>query len=306
MRTNNRIVAIDFFPEAAYRYLNYDAIVCVDIIRATTTLVTSVARGRKTFAAESRAEAQRIASTLTDPIIAGEDETGAPNGYDLPNSPYQVGRRKDIWRPLILVSSYGTKLIANALDCEAVYVASLRNMTATAETLAEEGYERIAILGACSGGQHRCEDQLAAARLGKLLRARGYSPNARNTVTAIQRWSEADTELIRLGRSAESLRLTEQGDDLEYIMSHVDDVDVACATTGAEVHSAGSEVLSQTIVAAPSDPKQPEPDKRARQTSSTDRTADLSSSELSTPERNPTITLRRPMARRHRQAPMPS
>jgi 2-phosphosulfolactate phosphatase len=242
MSEHEKIVSIDFFPESAFRYLDYDAIVCVDVIRAATTLVTAVATGRQAFAAADFAEASRIASELKEPVLAGTDERVPRGTYEIANSPRAINSRCDVWRPLVLVSSDGTRLLANARGCRAVFVASLRNIAATAEVLASD-YRRVAVLGACSGGDLRCEDQIAAARLGMLLEAEGFQAVSRTTALALERWGAVDTDLIRLGRSAEHLRQTGQEADLEFIMSHVDDLDFACESNGAEVHRVADNVV---------------------------------------------------------------
>ena len=43
---NSRTVTIDAFPESAFRHLGREAIVCIDVIRTTTTLVSSRPRCR--------------------------------------------------------------------------------------------------------------------------------------------------------------------------------------------------------------------------------------------------------------------
>ncbi len=262
MPGKDRIVTIDFFPQSALRYLDHDAIVCIDVIRATTTLVTAVASGRRVFAAADFAEALRISRSLQEPVLAGSDE-GLPEGsYELPNSPSAIGSRGDVWRPLVLVSSCGTRLLANARGeaaesgwssgggahegavrgQPAVFVASLRNIAATAAWLSA-GHARVAVLGACSQGGLRCEDQIAAARLGALLRADGFEPGSRGTAQVMDCWGEVGTDLIRLGRSAELLLQTGQKEDLDFILSHVDDLDFACQSRGAEICRPSSSVI---------------------------------------------------------------
>ena len=44
-----KTVVIDCFPESVKTYRNSHVIVAVDVIRATTTVVTGVARGRRCF-----------------------------------------------------------------------------------------------------------------------------------------------------------------------------------------------------------------------------------------------------------------
>jgi 2-phosphosulfolactate phosphatase len=251
MSSTEKTVSIDFCPQSALRYVDHDAIVCLDVIRATTTLVAAVATGRRVFAAADFAEASRIARDLKQPLLAGADPRLPPGSYEIPNSPHAISTRKDIWRPLVLVSSYGTRLLANARGCRSVFVASLQNIRATAEALAAGGFHRVALLGAGSFAGLRCEDQIAAARLGALLRARGFEAGTRGTTIAMDCWGEVDTDLIRLGRSAERLVQTGQKVDLDFILAHVDDLDLACEIRDSEVHRLGDGEASESTTAAP-------------------------------------------------------
>ena len=113
----NKRVTVDVHPHNALRYVDWDAIVCVDIIRATSSLVASVMRGRETFSAASVEEALRLASELRDPLLAGEIGGIQPPNFEIQNSPAEIAAREDIDRPLILVSTSGTRLIANAASC---------------------------------------------------------------------------------------------------------------------------------------------------------------------------------------------
>jgi 2-phosphosulfolactate phosphatase len=240
-----RTVKIDAFPEAAFRYLRYDAIVCIDVIRATTTAVTAVAQGRRVFPKASVEDAFVTAERLEDPLLAGEIKEVLPEGFEMQHSPASLARRVDVHRPMVLVSSSGTHLIVNSSplgseDAPDVYLACLRNMTATAEALATR-HERVALLGAGTKGEFRCEDQMGAAWIAAKLLARGFEPEDDSTGQLVERWSHADVTLIAWGNSADYLRRTNQLDDLEFVMQHVDDLDLVCRYERGEVMRVGSD-----------------------------------------------------------------
>src|SRR5205085_231772 len=86
-----------------------DAIVAVDVIRATTTAVTAVALGRICFPVPSLEAAVRIEAKLERPLLVGELGGNMPHGFDLTNSPAALAKRTDVSRPMILLSSSGTK-----------------------------------------------------------------------------------------------------------------------------------------------------------------------------------------------------
>jgi hypothetical protein len=57
------------------------------------------------------------------------------------------------------------------------------------------------------------------------LLAAGYEPQNEQTLALVKRWSGAPVESITAGASATYLRNTGQTRDLDFILSHVDDLD---------------------------------------------------------------------------------
>jgi len=225
-------VVIDALPERATRYQNTHAVVAVDAFRATTTIVTALADGRRVFPVASVEEAAEVAAGLTNPLLAGEVAGDTPASFEINNSPYRLASRSD-QRPLVLLSSAGTKLLANARGSRAVYVACFRNLSATAEYVAQR-HEHVAVIGAGTRGEPRAEDQLACAWIALRLTQLGFEPENPTTRQEIDRWASADIALISDGPSAEYLRSTGQEDDIGYVLSHIDDLDLVVVMEGQE------------------------------------------------------------------------
>jgi phosphosulfolactate phosphohydrolase-like enzyme len=141
---------------------------------------------------------------------------------------------------MVLVSSSGTHLIVNASGRgfhgrARVYLACFRNMKRTAEFLAGR-YHQVALLGAGTRGEFRVEDQMGAAWIAEELFERGFEAEDDNTAQLVTRWSGADVGLAARGTSAEYLRRSNQLEDLEFVIEHVNDIDVVCAFEGNEIH----------------------------------------------------------------------
>lgn len=226
-------VVLDALPERAARYRDTHAIVAVDVFRATTTIVTALAGGRRVYPVASLEEALRIAATLSNPLIAGEQAGTRPDGFELNNSPAAIAALNDT-SPIVLLSSAGTRLLANAHGASATYVACLRNLTATAAHLAGR-HERVAIIGAGTRGEPRIEDQMTSSWLAERCLAAGFEPENEETAAEIARWHGASIELIRDGPSAEYLRSTGQTQDIDFVLSRVDDIDAVAVYDGREV-----------------------------------------------------------------------
>jgi 2-phosphosulfolactate phosphatase len=231
-------VVIDCFPESAERYRLHHAVVAIDVIRATTTAATALHTGRRVFPARTTDEASVVAAALRDPLLVGELGGNMPVGFDVTNSPAQIAERSDVHRPMVLVSSSGTQLILTAAGGDAVYLACLRNYSALARHLAGR-HAHIAVIGAGTRGQFRREDQIGCALVAKQLLDLGYTPENRQTVDCVKRWTtgsfDASVEAIRTGKSAEYLRKSGQEQDLEFVIAHVDDLATVPSLMGREL-----------------------------------------------------------------------
>ena len=227
-------VVIDFNPESIERYRTGCGVIAVDVIRASTTLATGTALGRRCFAAASVEEAFARAATLDQPLLAGECGGDIPEGFHMNNSPSALARRSDTERALILVSSSGTRLIRNARACEAAYLACFRNFEAAA-LYAAGRHRRIAVIGAGTRGEFREEDQMCCAWVAGLLMIRGYQPENLQTADIVARWRGAPPEACRVSRSAAYLERSGQLHDLDFILSHVNDLDMAFTIDDEEV-----------------------------------------------------------------------
>lgn len=218
-----RTVAIDCFPENVQKYQDGFAIVAVDVIRATTTAVTGVAQGRQVFAAAALEDVVALSAKLKNPLVAGELGGNMPYGFEMTNSPALLSERTDIERPMILISTSGTPVITESAKCAAGYVACLRNYSAQIAHLAGR-HDKVAAIGAGSRGEFREEDQLCCAWIARGLLEAGYEPASEETRSIIERWRDAPPDAFTGGKSVEYLRRSGQLRDLDFILSHVDDL----------------------------------------------------------------------------------
>jgi len=208
------------------------AVVVLDVIRASTTAVTALAQGRRVFPVVSVREARVVAARLSQPLLAGELEGQTPPGFDETNSPAAIEARTDFGRPLVLLSSSGTKTINEARG-RAVYVACIRNALAQTMLLIER-HPHVAIVGAATKGQFRLEDQLCAARIAEGLIAAGYRPVGR-TADLVDRCRDQPLSNIGSGASANYLRRSGQDRDLDFVLGHIDDLDAAFELIDGEI-----------------------------------------------------------------------
>jgi 2-phosphosulfolactate phosphatase len=210
------------------------AIVAVDVLRSTTTAVTGVASGRKCYPAASIEAAVPLAGRLSNPLLVGELGGSMPYGFHLQNSPAEIERRTDIERPMVLLSTSGTRLMCEAAASGLAYAACLRNVTAQVGELRGTA-GRVKLLGADSRGDFRAEDQICCARIAAGLFEAGYEPSDASTESVVERWIDAPDDAFAGGRSAQYLLDTDQSPDLDFVLAHIDDVDSVFPVTEGQV-----------------------------------------------------------------------
>jgi 2-phosphosulfolactate phosphatase len=142
------------------------AVVVLDILFATTTIVTALDAGATAvhFALDQH-EARRIASSLPagEFHIAGEDHLAAIPGFASP-LPIELSRRPGFaGKPLVYSTTNGTVALRRAQGAAVVYAASLRNAGATLAHVARHHRDRaLVIVCAGSAGTLNLEDFYAA------------------------------------------------------------------------------------------------------------------------------------------------
>jgi 2-phosphosulfolactate phosphatase len=209
------------------------ALVAVDVIRATTTAVTAVAMGRRCYPVGDLEAAFRLAASIPDALLAGEIGGIIPEGFMLSNSPAALAARGDR-RPVVLLSSSGTRLLDGIRGAPFAYVASFRNYRATIRHLAKQQLPVIAI-GAPTRGAFRTEDRMCCAWIAAGLIDSGYRAADRRTATLVRRWKSAPPKALMQSPSVRYLRRSNQLQDLAFILDHFDDVDSAFQMSDAEI-----------------------------------------------------------------------
>jgi 2-phosphosulfolactate phosphatase len=227
-------VTIDCFPESAWRYRKGYAVVVIDVVRATTTAITAVALGRRCLPVASLDTARWLAGRLADPLLIGEIDGIMPNGFDINNSPAALLKRTDLHRPAVLLSSSGTRLLQSAGSCEAVFLACLRNFSCLATHLAS-CFADVAVIGAGTRGEFREEDQMCCAWIANRLFEFGYRAGNEATADVAERWRGCRPDAWTRGKSAAYLRRSQQLDDLEFILGHIDDLQAVFTLRDGEV-----------------------------------------------------------------------
>jgi 2-phosphosulfolactate phosphatase len=228
-----KTVSICCFADGPDEYAADRALVAVDVIRATTTAVTAISMGRECHLVPTLQAAFDVASRLRNALLTGELGGQMPAGFELTNSPAQLAARADVSRPLVLLSSTGTRLMCEIRHSDSAYLACFRNYRATIDHLANN-HDDVTLIGAGTQGDFREEDQMCCAWIADGLMQRGFAPEDDVTLRFAQRWRGAPNDAFLMSQSVAYLQRSGQLRDLDFILKHFDDVD-----TPAKISASG-------------------------------------------------------------------
>jgi 2-phosphosulfolactate phosphatase len=169
-RSVDVLLAPPFTPEA----LRGAHVVAIDVLRATTTIVTALANGAAAvipvLAPEDAVEvAKRLGRDRV--LLCGERASVLIKGFDLDNSPASYAPEIVAGKTLVFTTTNGTRALRAGTTAASVRAGALVNRAAVADALAREQGE-IALL--CAGVHNRfaLEDALGAGALVDALVAR--------------------------------------------------------------------------------------------------------------------------------------
>jgi 2-phosphosulfolactate phosphatase len=165
--------------------------VVVDVIRASTSLVTLVERGagpmyvaptvdaaRRAAAEWPRAPARPAALSSSRPLLIGEEYGLAPEGFDYGNSPAVLAAAPVAGRAVIFATTNGAPALHAAAGAGTVLVGCLRNAGAVAQAAWEGTGDDGAITVVCAGrsgsaGSFGADDLYAAGVIVERIRRLG-------------------------------------------------------------------------------------------------------------------------------------
>ena len=214
-------------------------VVVVDVLRASTTVITALANGAKAIIPAATAEeAVRLASNLEKDgvVLAGERKSLKIEGFALGNSPREMTAAAVGGKTIVLATTNGTPALVAAQGGDPVLVgapANFRALAARARAVLEQRGELVVL---CAGRdkQFALEDGYTAGRLIKAVR-RGVkrlelNDAARAAIAltdAVATWTEAleGSEAARqLAEAdlAEDVRFAAKPDRFTVVPSYAD------------------------------------------------------------------------------------
>jgi len=212
--------------------------IVIDVIRATSTICQALAAGyERAFCTAEVDDARALREKLGEGVLGGERHAVRIAGFDLGNSPREY--LEPAGSTLVLSTTNGTRaIVAAALRCERVLVASLLNLSAVVEAARAYGED---VLVVCAGvkGALALDDAFVAGRIVELL---GWErTDAAEAAARLASTWNGPEEALRASRSGRNLmrNAPELEDDIPFC-ARESVLDVVPALVG--MHEAAAEL----------------------------------------------------------------
>ena len=176
--------------------------IVIDVLRASTTIITALEAGAKEVAPCTEVgEARRLAADFPagEAVLGGERGGTAVEGFELGNSPREYHPGTVEGRTVVYTTTNGTRALFRCRAAAEVLVAGFVNVSAVCRRVA--GRDRIAVVCAGTDGEVSEDDVLLAGMIAERThRQRGmtYQLNAQ-ALTARENWLAAFALPIALG-----------------------------------------------------------------------------------------------------------
>lgn len=176
-----RIVDLSVVPEATSR----ETVVVIDVLRAATTAAVALSRGAAGIRPVRTVE-EALALREADPrlLLMGEVEGVPIPGFDLSNSPVEVGATDVEGRTLVHRTTAGTQGLVIWRSAEPLLFAGLLNARATASWLLARDLTDVTLVATGVDQRDGAEDLACADHIEALLR--GGSPEAAAAVARVR------------------------------------------------------------------------------------------------------------------------
>ena len=198
-------------------------VVVIDVLRATSVIVSALARGAAEIIPVSTVEeATRLVETFPrgSTLLGGERESRKIEGFDFGNSPAEYTSEKIRGKRVILTTTNGTKAFHSVAGAKEILAGSFLNARATAQRCLVSGRD-ILIFPSGDKGRFSIEDVACGGMLiERIAERRGrhldLSDAAFSSRLLYERFKGGLVEVLRLSDHGKDLLALGLGEDLLY------------------------------------------------------------------------------------------
>ena len=172
------------------------AVVVLDVLRATTTMIAALAAGVKEIHVFEDLESAVRGKQHAEPsaLLCGERDCVAPPGFDLGNSPRAFDAAMHSGRTVLMSTTNGTRAIAATRTAAETLIGALTNASAVAHYLAQRQMD-VTLLCAGTAGQIATEDIIGAGAIVHGLQTADIEPKSDAVDIALRLFESSENDL---------------------------------------------------------------------------------------------------------------
>ncbi len=182
--SERKLVEVCYTPGQYHLYQeNFDIIVVIDVLRATSAITTALHHGVAAIIPVSTIE-EAIEYKSKGYIVGAERDGKVVDGFDFGNSPYAYMDPKMAGQTVVLTTTNGTKAIQMSKDKKQVVIGCLNNLDFLCAWLGEQ-HQNTLILASGWKDKVNLEDTICGGAIADiLLETRKFRSNEDSTVAA--------------------------------------------------------------------------------------------------------------------------
>ncbi|MBL7111843.1 MAG: 2-phosphosulfolactate phosphatase [Bacteroidales bacterium] len=208
MSIEKRNIEVCFSPVLFPHFKNREAIVViVDILRATSAIVTAFMNGvDKIIPVGTLEEAENMKNKGY--MVAAERDGIVRDFADFGNSPYNFTAERIKGKEIVYSTTNGTQAIHEASECYCVAIGAYLNFTALCDWLIKENRD-VVVLCAAWKNKFNLEDSLFAGAISEfLLKSGGYETICDSVHASVDLYNLASDDLLQyIEKAAQRHRL---------------------------------------------------------------------------------------------------
>jgi len=197
-------------------------VVVIDVLRATSVMVTALNNGCKEVIPVSHVEEAReiVKEDREKYILGGERNALKIEGFDYSNSPLDYTRENIQGKTLVMTTTNGTKAIKNAKGASRIFIASMINGKAIVKKLIELNKD-IVFINAGTYGQFSIDDFITSGYIIELIKEEVEIELTDIAVTSNYIYSNNEDIFSFVKNASHYKRILELGleEDLKYCLS---------------------------------------------------------------------------------------
>ena len=223
-------LSVHFLPElTTQEELAGNAVVVIDVLRASTTICFALAAGAKEVVpcldvAQAREAAGKLGG---DAVLGGERGGKKIDGFHLGNSPREYVEDVVQNKTVVYTTTNGTKALQMCVGAETILIGAFVNIGNVIDALAQ--HDNLHLLCAVTGGKVTREDVFLAGAMAEIVMLRHLSLTTNDQAQiAIDAWQAVTRGTHDAATIARCLQASAGGRNLQAI-GHADDIRLAAA-----------------------------------------------------------------------------